>query len=79
MIPSIHAAAGVIGFLCILTFWASTAASELFGSDESIVAVKQAVLWGMWLLVPSMAAAGGTGQGSWGRAWRRCRPVDRAQ
>ena len=61
MIPRIHAAAGVIGFLCILTFWASTVGSELFGSHETITAVKQAVLWGMWLLLPSMAAAGGTG------------------
>lgn len=61
MIPKIHAAAGVIGFLCILTFWSSTVASELFGSYETITAVKHAVLWGMWVLVPSMAAAGGTG------------------
>ncbi len=61
MIRRIHAAAGVIGFLCILTFWTSTVASELFGSHETITAVKHAVLWGMWLLVPSMAAAGGTG------------------
>jgi CDGSH-type Zn-finger protein/ferredoxin len=61
MIPRIHAAAGVIGFLCILTFWTSTVASELFGSPGTIAAIKNAVLWGMWVLVPSMAAAGGTG------------------
>jgi CDGSH-type Zn-finger protein len=61
MIRRIHAAAGVIGFLCILAFWTSTVASELFGSHETSAAVKHAVLWGMWLLVPSMAAAGGTG------------------
>ena len=61
MIPRIHAAAGVIGFLTILTFWSSTVASELFGSHETVAAVKQAILWGMLLLVPAMAAAGGTG------------------
>jgi len=61
MITRIHAAAGVIGFLTILTFWTSTVASELFGSHEAISAVKQAILWGMLVLVPSMAAAGGTG------------------
>ena len=61
MITRIHAAAGVIGFLCILTFWSSTVASELFGSHATITAVKHAVLWGMWVLVPAMAAAGGTG------------------
>ena len=61
MITRIHAAAGVIGFLTILTFWTSTVASELFGSHATIAAVKQAVLWGMLLLVPAMAAAGATG------------------
>lgn len=61
MIPKIHAAAGVVGFLTILTFWTATAASELFGSHETVAAVKQAILWGMLILVPSMAAAGGTG------------------
>ena len=61
MIPRIHAAAGVIGFLCILTFWTSTVGSELFSTHETITAVKHAVLWGMWLLVPCMAAAGATG------------------
>ena len=61
MIPRIHAAAGVIGFLCILTFWSSTVTSELFGSHDTITAVKHAVPWGMLVLVPSMAVAGGTG------------------
>jgi CDGSH-type Zn-finger protein len=61
MIPRVHAAASVIGFLCILTFWSSTVASELFGSHETITSVKHAVLWGMRVLVPAMAAAGGTG------------------
>jgi CDGSH-type Zn-finger protein len=61
MIPRIHAAAGVIGFLTILTFWSSTVASELFGSHETVAAVKQAILWGMLVLVPAMAAVGGTG------------------
>ena len=61
MILRIHAAAGVIGFLTILSFWSSTVASELFGSHETVAAVKQAILWGMLVLVPAMAAAGGTG------------------
>ena len=68
MIPRIHAAAGVTGFLCILTFWSSTVASELFGSHDTITAVKHSVLWGMLLLVPSMAVAGGTGLSCWAAA-----------
>jgi hypothetical protein len=61
VIPRIHAVAGVVGFLTILSFWSSTIASEVFGSHETVAAIKQAILWGMLLLVPAMAAAGGTG------------------
>lgn len=61
MIPRIHAASGLIGFLTILCFWTSTVLSELFASPHTVAIVKQAILWGMLLLVPAMATAGGTG------------------
>lgn len=35
--------------------------SELFLDTASVVAVKNAVLAGMWLLIPAMAATGGSG------------------
>ena len=57
----IHPIAGVIAFLTIATFWFSTALTELFGSPSAIVAVKSAIPWGFLLLVPALAAAGGTG------------------
>lgn len=57
----IHAIAGGIGFLMILTFWASTAISELFGSHETIAAVKGWILTGMFVLIPAMAIVGGSG------------------
>lgn len=57
----IHAIAGAIGFLTILVFWSSTVISELFGSDESIVIVKRAILMGMFILIPAMAIVGGSG------------------
>ena len=57
----IHAIAGAIGFLTILVFWSSTVISELFGSFETIAAVKRAILWGMCILVPAMAIVGGSG------------------
>jgi hypothetical protein len=47
--------------LCIVTFWASTVVSELFLDQASVVAVKNAVLTGMWVLIPAMAATGGSG------------------
>lgn len=64
----IHAIAGVTGFLAILTFWTSTAFSELLGSAETIAAVKTAILYGMIVLIPAMAIAGATGMSLGGKA-----------
>ncbi len=61
IVRRVHALAGVVGFLTILTFWVSTAWSELFGTPEMIAAVKGSILWGMVILVPAMAAVGGSG------------------
>ncbi len=61
MKPAIHAAAGSVAMLCILSFWTSTAVAELFLAPDAVVAVKQAVLHGMWLLIPAMAIVGSSG------------------
>lgn len=57
----IHAIAGCIGFLMISLFWMSTAISELFTSRETIVAVKDLILDGMFVLIPAMVIVGGSG------------------
>ncbi|MFD3191987.1 CDGSH iron-sulfur domain-containing protein [Sedimentitalea sp. HM32M-2] len=57
----IHAISGGIGFLMILLFWTSTAISELFTSHETIATVKALILKGMFILIPAMAIAGGSG------------------
>lgn len=57
----IHPIAGAVAILTIATFWLSTAFSELIGSHEAIVAVKTAIPWGFLLLIPALAATGGTG------------------
>lgn len=57
----IHPIAGVVAMLTIATFWLSTALSELFASQATVVAVKTAIPWGFLLLVPALAATGGTG------------------
>lgn len=57
----IHAIAGGIGFLTILIFWTSTAISELFASQEAISVVKAMILKGMFILIPAMVIAGGSG------------------
>ena len=57
----IHPLAGLIAILTIATFWLSTAISELFASEAAVIAVKTAIPWGFILLVPALAATGGSG------------------
>ena len=56
----VHPVAGAIALLTIASFWFSTLISELSGSVEAVVAVKTAIPWGFLLLIPALAAAGGT-------------------
>lgn len=57
----VHPIAGLIAILTIATFWLSTVISELLASEASIAAVKTAIPWGFLLLVPALAATGGSG------------------
>lgn len=61
MIGIVHPLAGAVAILTIATFWLSTALSELFCSQTTIIAVKTAIPWGFLLLVPAIALAGGSG------------------
>ncbi len=62
MINKIHPVAAIIATLCIATFFTSTILVELFGSHESIAMVKSLIVVpGLFILVPAIAAAGGTG------------------
>lgn len=61
MIRKIHPLAGGVTLLTIATFRLSTTLSELFGSRETIITVKTAIPWGFLLLIPALAAAGGSG------------------
>jgi hypothetical protein len=61
MIKIVHPIAGTLAMLTIATFWLSTALSELFGAQAVVTAVKTAIPWGFLLLIPSLAAAGGSG------------------
>lgn len=63
MIKRIHPIAGALAFLTIATFWTSTVLSELFGSQALITTVKNAIPWGFLILIPAIAAAGGSGIG----------------
>jgi hypothetical protein len=57
----VHPIAGGLALLTMLAFWTSTVIVELAGERDGIVAVKQAIMWGLLVLVPAIAATGGTG------------------
>ncbi len=61
MLKIIHPIAGVLAILTIATFWLSTAVAELFASHTVVASVKMAIPWGFLLLIPALAAAGGSG------------------
>ena len=60
-IKRIHGAAAFIALMCIVTFWISTAISELFFSHSAVATVKLAILYAFALLVPAIMATGATG------------------
>ncbi|RLA28943.1 MAG: hypothetical protein DRQ63_02265 [Gammaproteobacteria bacterium] len=58
----IHRTAAVTATLCIAVFFSSSVLVELFGSQESIAMVKNLIVMrGLFILVPAIAATGGTG------------------
>ena len=61
LMKRVHPMAGALALLTIATFWLSTAVSELFASEAVVAAVKTAIPWGFLLLIPALAAAGGSG------------------
>lgn len=61
MLKIVHPVAGTLAIVIIATFWLSTVVAELFGSESLVVAVKTAIPWGFILLIPALAAVGGSG------------------
>jgi hypothetical protein len=61
MLSRVHPVAGSIGFLMIAAFWISTVAAEMSGSPGIVAAVKQAIPWGLLVLVPALAVTGASG------------------
>ncbi|WP_372088535.1 hypothetical protein P7L79_03125 (plasmid) [Tistrella mobilis] len=61
LIRRIHPIAGTIALLTIASFWLATVAAEIWGSAATVALVKTAIPWGFLLLVPALAATGGSG------------------
>jgi hypothetical protein len=61
MLKRIHPFAGALALLTILTFWMATVFSEAFGEIATVIAVKTSIPWGFLVLIPVLAATGGSG------------------
>jgi hypothetical protein len=61
MLKRIHPFAGALALLSILTFWMATVLSEAFGETATVIAVKTMIPWGFLVLIPILAATGGSG------------------
>ncbi|WP_088280750.1 hypothetical protein [Ideonella sp. A 288] len=70
-----HLIAGLLAPLCIATFFLSTLLTELLGSHVAVVQLKSLIVTpGLWIMVPLMVAAGGSGM--WLAKLRKGRLVD---
>jgi len=57
-----HLIAGILAPLCIVTFFVSTLLVELFGSHAAVAQLKAMIVTpGLWIMIPAIAAAGGSG------------------
>ncbi len=57
-----HLIVGMLATLCIATFFLSTIIAELFGSHAAVAQLKSLIVMpGLLIMVPLMAAAGGSG------------------
>jgi hypothetical protein len=58
----IHAVAGIVALTLVATFMTATVVVEIVGDQSAIVAVKTAILFALFALVPSVMIAGATGR-----------------
>lgn len=57
-----HLVAGILAPLCVATFFLATLVAELFGSHQAVAQLKSLIVTpGLWILIPAIAAAGGSG------------------
>jgi hypothetical protein len=57
-----HLIAGILAPLCVAIFFLSTVLVELFGSHAAVAQLKSLIVTpGLWILIPAIAAAGGSG------------------
>ncbi|RZS31186.1 hypothetical protein EV193_11565 [Herbihabitans rhizosphaerae] len=63
----VHAVAGTLGLTLITTFFVASVLVEVGGDHDAIASVKTLILYGICVLVPSMAITGGSGRSLMGK------------
>jgi hypothetical protein len=61
MTSIVHRLGGALALVTIATFWIATLVTEAFASEAVVIQVKTAIPWGLLILVPALAMAGGSG------------------
>ena len=61
MLRRLHAVAGFLALLALLSFWLATVVAEGFLDRPAVAAVKGAIVCGLLVLIPAIATAGMTG------------------
>ncbi|MBF0184265.1 MAG: hypothetical protein HQM06_07740 [Magnetococcales bacterium] len=61
MLKFLHQTSAIVAFLCVSLFWLSTLIAELFLTNAAVAQIKQWILSGLFLLIPSLAMAAFTG------------------
>lgn len=57
----IHALAGSIAMVLIFSFWVSSFVSEIIFDHNTVAMVKKIIVYGLFILVPSLAMTGTSG------------------
>lgn len=58
---SLHPAAATLALLILVSFWLSTAVTELLGTEAQVIWLKTHLPWAFLLLIPALAVTGATG------------------
>jgi len=61
LLTRVHAVAGGLALVTVLSFLSATLAVEVLGTASAIAVVKTVIVWGLLILVPAMAMAGASG------------------
>lgn len=62
MIKRIHLFCGMLAAACMVAFFVGTIAVELLGSAPTVAGLKSLIVTpGLWVLIPALAATGGSG------------------